>query len=78
MHVAERSLYINIARVLWGFNISKKKGSDGQFVEPTQAMVRGFMSVPEPFDCDITPRSQKHAQFMREEFTRAEKEGINF
>jgi hypothetical protein len=76
--VAERSLYINIARVLWGFNISKKKGSNGQPIEPTQAMVRGFMSVPEEFECDITPRSEKHARIMREEFAKAEEEGINF
>lgn len=36
------------------------------------------MSVPEPFDCDITPRSEKHARIIREEFAKAEKEGINF
>lgn len=78
IHVAERSLYINISRVLWGFNISKKKGPDGAVIEPNQAMVRGFMSVPEPFDCDIMPRSAKHAQIIREEFAKAEKEGINF
>lgn len=78
VHVAERSLYINISRVLWGFNISKKKGLDGKLIEPTQAMVRGFMSVPEPFECDITPRSERHARIIRDAFRDAEKEGINF
>jgi cytochrome P450 len=76
VHVAERSLYINISRVLWGFNITKKVGPDGNLIEPTQTMVRGFMSVPELFECDITPRSEGHARIMREEFARAEKEGI--
>lgn len=76
--MAERSLYINIARVLWGFDIMKKKGPDGKFIEPTQAMVRGFMSVPEEFECDITPRSEKHAKIMRNAFAQAEKEGIHF
>jgi cytochrome P450 len=78
IHVAERSLYINISRVLWGFNISKKIGADGKPIEPTQKMVRGFMSVPEEFECDIKPRSEKHAQVMRDAFAKAEKEGINF
>lgn len=78
MHVAERSLYINISRVLWAFNIVKKKAPDGSFIEPTQTMVRGFMAVPEPFECDITPRSKKHAEIIRGEFAKAEKEGINF
>lgn len=78
VHVAERSLYINISRVLWGFNISKKVGPDGKVIEPTQAMVRGFMSVPEEFECDILPRSEKHAALMRDEFRKAEKEGVKF
>ncbi|KAF2252656.1 cytochrome P450 [Trematosphaeria pertusa] len=78
VHVAERSLYINISRVLWGFNISKKKGPDGKLIEPTQEMIKGFFSVPIPFECEITPRSAKHEGIMREEFTKAEKEGIDF
>jgi cytochrome P450 len=78
VHVAERSLYINISRVLWGFDISKKGGPDGKLIEPTQTMVRGFMSVPQPFECDITPRSEKHATIIRDEFRKAEKKGINF
>lgn len=78
VHVAERSLFINIARVLWAFNISKKIGPDGKPIEPTQAMVRGFMSVPEEFECDILPRSEKHAEIIREDFEKAKKEGINF
>jgi cytochrome P450 len=78
VHVAERSLYINIARVLWGFDIAKPKDRKGEVVEPTQAMVRGFMSVPEEFECAITPRSEKHADVIREEFAEAEKGGISF
>ncbi|KAF2737914.1 cytochrome P450 [Polyplosphaeria fusca] len=78
VHVAERSLYINIARVLWGFDISKTKGQDGEFLEPTQAMVRGFMSVPEEFSCDITSRSEKHSVIMTDEFVKAQKEGFDF
>ncbi|KAF2869114.1 cytochrome P450 [Massariosphaeria phaeospora] len=78
VHVAERSLYINIARVLWGFTIRKKRGADGQVVEPTQAMVRGFMSVPEEFECDIRARSEGRARVMREAFKGAEEEGLDF
>ena len=58
--------------------ISKKIGADGNPIEPTQSMVRGFMSVPEEFECDINPRSEKHARVIREAFERAEKEGLNF
>ncbi|KAF9731755.1 cytochrome P450 oxidoreductase [Paraphaeosphaeria minitans] len=78
VHVAERSLFINISRVLWGFNIVKKKSPDGKVIEPTQEMVKGFFSVPIPFECEILPRSEKHAKVMQEVFGQAEKEGINF
>ncbi|EKD19257.1 uncharacterized protein L3040_009302 [Drepanopeziza brunnea f. sp. 'multigermtubi'] len=78
VHVAEKSLFINAVRTLWGFNISKKRGPDGKLVEPEQAMVRGFLSVPKPFECTITPRSDKHARIIRETFAQAEKDGINF
>lgn len=78
IHVAERSLYINIVRVLWGFNISKAKDSNGRPVEPVTKMVPGFLTVPLPFECDIQPRSEKHAKIMRDSFARAEAEGLQY
>ncbi|VUC37774.1 unnamed protein product [Clonostachys rosea] len=76
VHVAEKSLFINIVRVLWGFDIRKAKGPDGRLIEPPTAMVPGFLSIPLPFDCDIMPRSAKHEKIMREEFAKAEAKGI--
>jgi hypothetical protein len=46
IHVAERLLYINIVRTLWGFNITKLVGADGRTIEPDTSMIRGFLSVP--------------------------------
>lgn len=78
VHVAERSLFINIARVLWGFNLSKKLGKDGKVIDVTSRMAPGFFSVPEAFECDIRPRSGRHAEVMKREWASAEKEGLNF
>ena len=78
LHVAERSLYINIVRTLWGFNISKAIGPDGGVIEPDTAMIRGFLSVPTPFPCQITVRSEGHARVMREEFGKVEKREIEY
>lgn len=74
--MAERSLYINIVRVLWGFDISKKKDANGTPIEPTLKMVKGFLTVPEPFESSITPRSANHAELMRKEFQEANEQGI--
>ncbi|KAH8679423.1 cytochrome P450 [Ilyonectria robusta] len=78
VHVAERSLYINMVRVLWGFNISKADGPDGVPIEPPTNMVPGFLTVPVPFTCSIKPRSTKHKRIMRNEFDIAEKEWLGF
>lgn len=78
VHVAEKSLYINIVRTLWAFNIDKKKSPGGDLIEPEVGMIRGFLSVPRPFDCEITPRTPQHAQMIRETFAQAEKDGIHF
>ncbi|KAK7883686.1 hypothetical protein LTR67_010975 [Exophiala xenobiotica] len=78
VHVAEKSLYINIVRTLWGFNISKPKGPDGRDIEPDTTMIRGFLSVPKPFKADFKVRSPQHAATIRNTFEAAEKEGIKF
>ena len=73
VHVAERSLYINIVRTLWGFNITKPVGKDGKPIDPDTSMVRGFLSVPVPFRCEITPRTARHAEVIRADFAEATK-----
>lgn len=78
VHVAERSLFINISRVLWGFNLSKKTAKHGGVVEVTAKMAPGFFSVPEKFECDIRPRSAKHAGLMMRGCEKAEREGLSY
>lgn len=62
-----------ISRILWGFNIQKKRNSDGSVIEPTTRMMPGFLSVPTPFECDISCRSEEHRKLIEEGF-----ESINF
>ncbi|OAG24292.1 cytochrome P450 [Alternaria alternata] len=78
VHVAERSLFINVSRVLWGFNLTKKVGKEGKEAHVNTKMEPGFFSVPEPFHCDIRPRSEAHAKVMREESERAERDGLDY
>jgi cytochrome P450 len=75
IHVAEKSLYINIVRTLWGFDIRRSKGADGKLEDLDTTMVRGFLSVPVKYRCDLSPRSAKHAAVIRESFKQAQKVG---
>ncbi|KAM5370218.1 hypothetical protein ACJZ2D_008621 [Fusarium nematophilum] len=78
VHLAEKSLFIVISRVLWGFNIRKKMDAEGHPIEPTTRMLPGFFSVPEPFECDIICRSEMHERIMRREFEDAMQEGLHY
>ncbi|KUI65817.1 O-methylsterigmatocystin oxidoreductase [Cytospora mali] len=74
MHVADRTLFMTISSLLWGFEFSKAKrlttGVDGREVweEVTpdpDAMVDGILAHPVPFPARITPRSERHAEIIR-------------
>ena len=77
IHVAEKSLYINIARTLWGFEIGKSKDQAGNQVEPGLEMVKGFLSQPKKFRANLRARSATHVNTIRREGskTKSEKTG---
>jgi cytochrome P450 len=69
MHVAERSLFLGIARILWAFDILPKIGVDGKPILPDQEkLTQGFVCMPEPFAVRIVPRSDKRAEIVRGEW----------
>ncbi|KAJ9161964.1 Cytochrome P450 [Coniochaeta hoffmannii] len=78
VHVAEKSLFIVITRIVWGFNIRKKLGADGTPVEPTTRMMPGFLSIPTPFECEITTRSPEREKVIRDEYARSQAEGLHY
>ncbi|KAF8888833.1 cytochrome P450 [Infundibulicybe gibba] len=62
MHLALNSLFINIARILWAFDISPETGASGAPLLPgtlTSIFTNGFNSRPAPFKCRLVPRNEK-------------------
>lgn len=58
--LAEDSLYITIARILWGFDITKAWGESGEPITPNIfAYTDGFNSKPQPFECVIKVRNSR-------------------
>ena len=54
MHVAERSIFLNLARLLWGFNIEHAKDDKGNIIPvdfTSEGLVPGALSNPLPFKC---------------------------
>jgi hypothetical protein len=82
MHLAERSLFLNLSRLLWGFNIEHATDENGNEIPVDYTVQTGIMpggfTVPKPFAAKITPRSEKRAKILREQWEVAQKSGIDF
>jgi cytochrome P450 len=75
MRVAERSLFLGMSRMLWGFDITPTTGPNGEPVIPnTNLYSQGFVCMPEEFAAVITPRSKERADIVRREWEEAERE----
>lgn len=72
-NVASNSLFLNICRILWAFDISKAKDENGKEIDvDIFAFAGGFNIRPAPFKCSIIPRSQKHKEVLLKEAAEAE------
>ncbi|KEZ46447.1 hypothetical protein SAPIO_CDS0774 [Scedosporium apiospermum] len=66
--LAEQGTWITVARLLWGFKIAKKTRPDGSVVEvDINAYTNGLNMRPQPFECDIIPRSPEIAATIARE-----------
>ncbi|TPX18509.1 uncharacterized protein E0L32_011622 [Thyridium curvatum] len=69
MHIAERSLFLGISRMLWAFDFGKAADADGREITPDiDKLTEGLLVQPQPFRCRITPRSERHVRRIREEW----------
>lgn len=68
IHIAERSLFYGIARLVWGFNFSPSLGADGQPISyDVDDLVGGLTVEPRPFSCQIKPRSSHAEEIIQSE-----------
>lgn len=79
IHVAERSLFLGMARILWAFDIMPKTDAKtGEKILPDpDRLTQGFVCMPEPFEADIRPRSKEKAAVVTREWEQARKECLD-
>ncbi|OJD35711.1 cytochrome p450 [Diplodia corticola] len=67
MHVAERSLLLGIARLMWGFDITPviDKATGKPKLPEQDKLVGGLVMLPDKYEACIRPRSERHAEVMR-------------
>ncbi|KAH7377445.1 cytochrome P450 [Cadophora sp. MPI-SDFR-AT-0126] len=73
MNVAERSLFLLTARIMWACEFSKRKDNIGNDIEvPSYDYTSGFNTQPRPFQFDLKARSEKRQQLVDEAWRHAE------
>jgi hypothetical protein len=71
MHLAENSLFITVAKILWAFNVV----APGKVDLSHDAFEPGSLSVPRPFSVKFVSRSQGIEDVLKREWEVAGKEG---
>ena len=78
MHVAERSLFLAMSRILWAFDITPPLDAQGKPIIPDQEkLTQGFVCMPEEYSASIRPRSKERAEKVRAEWKQAEQESLD-
>lgn len=73
MHIAERSLFLAMSRLLWAFNFEKARDIFGNEIVPDAGdLTEGLIVQPKAFPARITPRDAGKMQRIRSEWAEME------
>lgn len=78
IHLAERTLWLAIAKLIWAFDIGPGMDEKGEVIEPDvkleTAYAQGLLLQAKSFPCTIVPRSQARKVTIMREFEQAKVE----
>ncbi|KAF4636549.1 hypothetical protein G7Y89_g1536 [Cudoniella acicularis] len=78
IHLADRNLFLAMAKLLWAFSFSPKLDANGNPIEidvdSKTGYSEGFLHCPKPFQASIVPRSEERVQTIFRELEKAERE----
>ena len=70
MHIADRSLFLGISRLLWAFDFERQidPATQREIVPNMDELTEGIFVLPKPFPAQIVSRSARKAERVREEW----------
>jgi cytochrome P450 family 619 len=78
IHLAERNLFLGMAKLLWAFSFEKVIDASGKTLEPdinyATGWSEGLVTFPKEFPCRIIPRSPDRVRTIMKEFDQAQAE----
>ncbi|KAF2493596.1 putative O-methylsterigmatocystin oxidoreductase [Lophium mytilinum] len=81
MHLAENSVFITMAKILWAFEVRPALGPDRKEEEldnSDDAFEEGTIVVPKPFRLRFIPRSPQREKIIRQEWEAAQRDGYSW
>lgn len=73
-HIAKNSLFINIARLLWAFNIERTSENGVSAEIDPLAFSQGFNSRPLDFEACFSPRTPERKRLLEDAYASSEKD----
>lgn len=68
-HIAERTLFLAMARLMWAFTFRRPKDAAGNELIPDRHdWIEGIVSVPAPFPMEVVSRGEARAERVRKEW----------
>ena len=78
IHLAERNLFLAMAKLLWAFDFAKKVDAQGEEMEvdvdPRTGYSEGFLVCAKDFPCEIGVRGEKRKATIEKEFEEARRD----
>lgn len=75
IHLAERNLFLGMAKLLWAFDFSEKVDAHGKAlhvdVDANTGYLEGLLHTPKPFAAEVQPRSEKRRATIVKEYESA-------
>ncbi|KAJ4348472.1 uncharacterized protein N0V89_009847 [Didymosphaeria variabile] len=65
IHLAERNLFVGMAKLLWAFTLEEKPGAVPIDVDPKTGYSEGFLHCAKPFACEVKVRGRNEAERKR-------------
>jgi len=81
IHLAERNMFLSIAKLLWAFRFEELTGADGKVVpcdeDPMTGYQQGFLYCAKGYGCKPVLRSEEVRKTVTREFEEAKRKVFN-
>lgn len=77
-HLAERNLFLTVSKLIWAFDVTKKKGPDGKEIPiDAEDYAPGGVISLKPYSVDIKVRDPERSELIKSEWEKGRNEFLD-